>query len=386
MDSRKARVIAYYLPQFHPIPENDKWWGKGFTEWTNVGKAKPLFRGHYQPRVPADLGYYDLRLLEIREAQAQMARDAGVEGFCYWHYWFSHDKQLLDRVFKEVLHSGKPDFPFCLGWANHSWTNKSWEVGTRKVKEQTLMEMVYNEDEYTKHFYDVLPAFKDKRYIKVDGKPLFVVWDPLGIPDSKRFISIWQDLALKNGLSGVYFVGAIQNIDVDDKMTSIFRKKYNTAARHYRSVLEHGFNAVNSKGYERAEYLSRNMIDMIIRTMLSRLFKFYPISKCSQKKINKRIFVEEDKWENVFPSIMPGWDRSPRSGKRAIIHTDATPTVFKRHVQDALQMIEQKKDDHKILFLWSWNEWAEGCYMEPDLKYGSGFLDALSEVINCKNL
>ena len=117
----KARVIALYLPQFHPIPENDKYWGKGFTEWTNVGKAKPLFKGHYQPRVPADLGYYDLRMPEVREAQAGLAREAGIEGFCYWHYWFGNGRMLLERPFQEVLDSGKPEFPFCLGWANHSW-------------------------------------------------------------------------------------------------------------------------------------------------------------------------------------------------------------------------------------------------------------------------
>ena len=123
---KKARVIAFYLPQFHPIKENDEWWGKGFTEWTNVGKAKPLFKGHYQPRVPADLGYYDLRMPEVREAQADMAREAGIEGFMYWHYWFGNGKQILERPFNEVLSSGKPDFPFCLGWANHSWTRRTW--------------------------------------------------------------------------------------------------------------------------------------------------------------------------------------------------------------------------------------------------------------------
>ena len=126
--NRKARVIAFYLPQFHPIPENDEWWGKDFTEWTNVGRAKPLFSGHYQPRVPADLGYYDLRLPEIREQQANMAREAGVEGFCYWHYWFGIGKRLLECPFNEVLASGCPYFPFCLGWANISWTKRNWNM------------------------------------------------------------------------------------------------------------------------------------------------------------------------------------------------------------------------------------------------------------------
>lgn len=380
----RARVIAYYLPQFHPIPENDEWWGKGFTEWTNVGKAKPLFKGHYQPRVPADLGYYDLRLPEVREAQADMAREAGVEGFCYWHYWFSHDKRLLGRVFDEVLQSGRPDFPFCLGWANHSWTNKSWEAGTRKVKEQTLMEMVYNKDEYIKHFYDVLPAFKDKRYMQVDGKPIFVVWDPLAFPDTSEFIELWQKLALENGLRGIYFIGAKQNIDLQDKKSNgflIFKKNKHTAARHYNAVIDAGFDAVNSKGYERAEYICRTPFDIIFRTIASRCFKLFPISKCDQADINANVFVEEDKWENVYPSIMPGWDRSPRSGKKARIHANATPEVFKKHIQDALKIIEHKKDEHKILFLWSWNEWAEGSYVEPDLKYGHGFLDALHDTI-----
>ena len=133
--NKKARVIAYYLPQYHPIPENDKWWGKGFTEWRNVAKAKPLFRGHDQPRVPADLGYYDLRMTEVREEQARLAQDVGIEGFCYWHYWFGGGRELLERPFLEVLRSGKPDFRFCLGWANHSGTIKTWTVGQKFVKD-----------------------------------------------------------------------------------------------------------------------------------------------------------------------------------------------------------------------------------------------------------
>ena len=182
----KVRLIALYLPQYHPIPENDKWWGKGFTEWTNVGKAKPLFRGHYQPRVPADLGYYDLRVPETRQAQADMAKNYGIEGFCYWRYWFGNGKQLLERPFNEVLSSGEPHFPFCLGWANHTWMEKLWTVG---LKNKTLINQTYpGVADYTAHFYSVLPAFEDKRYIAVDGKPFFLIFNPFDSPEIKVFI------------------------------------------------------------------------------------------------------------------------------------------------------------------------------------------------------
>jgi hypothetical protein len=200
----KPRIIAFYLPQFHPIPENDEWWGKGFTEWTNVGKAKPLFPGHYQPRVPADLGYYDLRVPEIREAQALMARDAGIEGFCYWHYWFGNGKQLLERPFNEVLQSGKPDFPFCLAWANEDWKGFDHGLTNRNM----LIEQLYpGIDDYIEHFYSVLPAFKDKRYIRVNDKPLFMIYKPLVNHHVPIFIETWRRLAKENGVSDIYFVG-----------------------------------------------------------------------------------------------------------------------------------------------------------------------------------
>ncbi|MSL46583.1 lipopolysaccharide biosynthesis protein, partial [Escherichia coli] len=237
----KARVIAFYLPQFHPTPENDKWWGKGFTEWTNVGKAKPLFKGHYQPRVPADLGYYDLRMPEIREAQAEMAREAGIEGFCYWHYWFGNGRQILESPFNEVLTSGKPDFPFCLGWANESWTNKSWEAGTHKVKETILLEQIYNKTDHEKHFMALLSAFRDKRYITVDGKPLFLIFKPLNIPDVTSFITLWQNMAKENGLKGIYFVGIRQNMDSFSNIISDFRNKnnlINSGREKYKEILD----------------------------------------------------------------------------------------------------------------------------------------------------
>lgn len=381
----KARVIAFYLPQFHPIPENDKWWGKGFTEWTNVGKAKPLFRGHYQPRVPADLGYYDLRLPEIREAQAEMARNSGVEGFCYWHYWFKYGKQLLERPFQEVLNSGRPDFPFCIGWANESWTNKSWEEGTRKTKLSVLMEQHYDKQDYIKHFYYLLPAFKDHRYIRVDGKPLFVVFRPLELPNAKEFIDLWQKLAYENGLPGIHFVGIKQNFDTRNKtVLEILHKKSNPSIE-YQKVLDAGFDAVNSRGNDRAEAFSISPFMWVKRYLLIRLLRRYPIFKIKQKKANKWLYVLEDKAENVYPTLLPNWDRSARSGKKARIYVESTPDVFRKQLKEALSLIESKEDQHKILFLMSWNEWAEGNYVEPDLKYGHGFLNVIKECVLDEN-
>lgn len=212
----KARVIAFYLPQFHPIPENDRWWMKGFTEWTNVGKARPLFPGHYQPKVPADLGYYDLRVPETRKAQADMAKEYGIEGFCYWHYWFGNGKRLLERPFNEVLSSDEPDFPFCLAWANESWRGFYHGI---KSKDTLINQLYPGEQDYIAHFHEVLPAFKDHRYITVDEKPLFMVYHPLDHPEMKEFIELWRTLAVQNGLKGVYFIGQTYHLKEEKRET-----------------------------------------------------------------------------------------------------------------------------------------------------------------------
>ena len=362
----KARVIAFYLPQFHPIKENDEWWGKGFTEWTNVGKAKPLFKGHYQPRVPADLGYYDLRMPEVREAQADMAREAGIEGFMYWHYWFGNGKQILERPFNEVLSSGKPDFPFCLGWANHSWTRRTWNSDAQKHKNLDLMIQEYPGDEdIVQHFDNVLPAFKDKRYIAVDGKPMFLIYDPEALPDAKHFINIWQNLAKKNGLSGIHFVG-LQNASVN----------------RYQKIFDLGFDALAPSNLWHAEEQCKGRWSKLLQHKLRQVFPNYtPLDKYKYSDIISNFYTSYDYREDVYPSIIPNWDRSPRGGRRAVIYTDSTPALFEEHIKTALEIISKKQDEHKILFLRSWNEWAEGNYVEPDLKFGHGYLDALKESI-----
>ena len=216
-NTKKARVIALYLPQYHPVAENDKYWGKGFTEWTNVAKAKPLFKGHYQPRIPADLGFYDLRLPQVRKEQAELAKEAGIEGFCYWHYWFGNGKEVLQMPFDEVVKSGEPDFPFCLGWALHDWTTKTWEKGSSIAKDTMIFKQEFpGEEDDIKHFYRLLDAFKDKRYIKVDGKLLFSILVPRAMPEPKRFMDLWNRLAKENGLPGFHFVGDI-NVPVIDQ-------------------------------------------------------------------------------------------------------------------------------------------------------------------------
>lgn len=379
----KARVIAYYLPQFHPIPENDKFWGKGFTEWTNVAKAKPLFKGHYQPRIPADLGFYDLRLPEVREQQAQMAREAGIEGFCYWHYWLGNGKRLLQRPFNEVLQSGKPDFPFCLAWANHSWKTTTWENGG---KDRMIVEQRYlGEEDYTMHFQEVLPAFRDKRYITIEGKPLFAVFDPYNFRDVSNFIKIWQRLAKENGLKGIYFIAMSNSTSTLQRNANGTLKRVapnlQSSERVYNDLLNLGFDGVNSFGKSRAEMLYMGKYMRIVKKLLHQYLPLLPTHCINYEKIAQHFFAPEDNWQNVYPSIFPQWDRTPRAGNSEGVYINATPTNFKKHIQDALNVIKNKDVEHQILFLRSWNEWGEGNYVEPDLKYGHGFLDAIKETI-----
>ena len=385
----KARVIAYYLPQFHPIPENDAVWGPGFTEWTNVAKAKPLFKGHYQPRIPADLGFYDLRLPEVREQQAQMARKAGVEGFCYWHYWMGHGRQLLQRPFEEVLASGKPDYPFCLAWANHDWTTKTWNRGKSIVRTADSVYIAKQEypgdEDYIRHFNYVLPAFRDHRYITVDGKPIFLIFDPYHFTDVTHFMELWRKLAAENGLAGIYFVAIGNSTSTvhrrDDGTIERVMPNLESSAEVYNNFLALGFDGVNSFGKSRAEMIYSGKYQRLVRVLINKMLPVTPTSKLDYPKVIRHFFSPEDSWENVFPTIMPQWDRAPRSNIADGIYVNATPEHFRTHIEDALKVIENKRHDHKILFLRSWNEWGEGNYVEPDLKYGTGFLDSLKQTL-----
>lgn len=361
---KKARVIAMYLPQYHPIPLNDEWWGPGFTEWTNVASAKPLFRGHYQPKIPADLGFYDLRLPEIREAQAQLAKEAGIEGFMYWHYWFGKGKRLLERPFDEVLKSGKPDYPFCLGWANHSWTKKTW-TAKNKIGDTSVVEQTYVEEEYVDHFYDVLPAFKDPRYITVDEKPFFLIYNVLSMPDPKRFMDIWQELAKKNGLKGIHFVGNIMG---------------HIAEIRRNEVINSGVDATVMNNLFTAETECDGKALLYWKKFKTRVLGIGP-ERYDYKRILRHLHTDYDKQENIYPCIIPQLDRTPRAGKEAVILCNSTPELFGKYVKETIDIIEHKVYEHRIIIINAWNEWGEGNYLEPDQKYGKAYLNVLQNIL-----
>lgn len=369
MTNKKARVIAIYLPQYHPIKENDEVWGKGFTEWTNVAQARPLFKGHYQPHIPADFGFYDLRMPEVREMQAEYARKAGIEGFAYYQYYFGEGKMLLERPFEEVLKSGHPDYPFCLYWANHSWQTKSWKPGmSRKVGSTMIMEQKYGgEGQYTEHFMYNLPAFKDPRYIKVDGKPLFIIWDPFAAPEQIAImIQTWQKLAVENGLSGIHFManeGETHTIDEFKKL---------------------GFDSVHESHHQLAINGSKDWT--IWHRIRNRVLKVFDVSlylnKADFGKNHPLLVTDEVERQDVYPTLCAGFDRSPRSGKKAEMFYNFTPDTWRTHIKNVLNHIRHKDSDHNIVMLKSWNEWGESNHMEPDLKYGTAMLDVLEEELN----
>ena len=359
--TQKAQVIAFYLPQFHPTPENDQWWGKGFTEWTNVGKAKPLFRGHYQPKIPADLGYYDLRMPEVREAQADLAREAGVTAFCYWHYWFGSGKQLLEKPLQEIVRFGKPDFPFCLAWANHSWERKDWNADTNHITKEILIQQEYpGVHDIDAHFFAMLPMFLDHRYYRVKGKLLFVLYLVRNIPYLRRFIERWQELATKNGLPGFYFVA--QGTSVDDLADPAYQlcDGVNLTLR---------MNAFGKKLFIRR---AKTLASMILRR---------PLHIVDYRKAMRTYSNQVMRQERVYPTILPNWDHSPRSGISAMIMHDSRPEYFQNHVREILELIQAKPEDDQLIFLKSWNEWAEGNYMEPDLRFGKGYIHALKAAL-----
>ncbi len=354
----KPRLIAFYLPQFYPTPENDEWWEPGFTEWTNVVRAKPLFKGHYQPKIPRDLGFYDLRVSETREKQADFARKAGIEGFCYWHYWFGNGKRLLSDVFREVVESGKPDFPFCLCWANHSWYKKTWDPNS---PDKLLIEQTYpGVDDFIAHFYEMLPAFKDKRYIRLNGKLLFGIYAPLDVKDFLLFKETWNELAKENGINGFHFFGFTFDID-----------KYNCILESgYDSVV---FDGILHKRFQRSNFQKKFFGILRRHTNLSEEMSYYAYSKRMQQLLRKD--------DCFIPCIVPNFDHSPRSANRGIIIPDSSPNKWYSFCKRVFEFYAYRGHEENLIFIKAWNEWGEGNYLEPDCKYGLGWIVSTREAL-----
>lgn len=352
----RARAIALYLPQYHPIPENNEWWGPGFTEWTNVAKARPLYRGHYQPHIPADLSFYDLRLAETRAAQAELAKAAGIEGFCYYHYWFA-GRQIIERPFNEVLASGEPDFPFCLCWANQTWSG-IWHGLTNRV----LIEQTYpGREDHIKHFNALLPAFTDPRYIRVDGKPLFMIFSPTDLPEPVKTTALWRELAIKAGLPGLYITASIGDPDWNPHL--------------------HGFDAsvITRLPQKRRAWVPWSSPYKKIRDKLLDIVGRPTIH--AYRKVIESMITRPEREITSYPCVIPNWDNSPRSGSKGMVLHGSTPELFQELFEKAIARIENERPEHRIVFIKSWNEWAEGNHLEPDRRDGKKYLEATRNVL-----
>ncbi len=346
-DKTTARALAFYLPQFHPIPENDEWWGKGFTEWSNVARAKPQFPGHYQPHLPGELGYYDLRVPEVREAQAELAREHGIHGFVYYHYWFN-GRRLLERPFDEVLRSGSPDFPFALCWANEEWT-RNWDALTGKV----LMYQEYSEEDDLAHIRWLATAFQDDRYIKVDGRPLMLVYRAEELVNPKRTFAIWREEAKKFGIPDLYLCyveshgpprGGPEAFGMD-------------ASVRFMPIQDEQVHAIAPVGSARGLHV----ID-------------YPATA------KNHLDRPRPEWKQ-FPSVMVSWDNTARRPSGATVYAGATPHAYEHWLRETVRSVADVPEEENFVFLLAWNEWAEGNHLEPDQQFGRAWLEATRSVM-----
>jgi lipopolysaccharide biosynthesis protein len=360
MAGDNKRIIAINLPQYHPIPENDKWWGKGFTEWTNVSKAKPIFKGHYQPHLPGDLGYYDLRLEEARIAQAEMARQYGIHGFCYYHYWFN-GKRLLHEPLDAILRTGRPDFPFMYCWANENW-NRRWDGN----EEEVLIKQEYSFQDDIAHIKFLCErVFSDRRYIRVNGKPFFAVYRPLLFPDIRKTVEIWRLEAAKYGID--LYLGYMQS----------FKSRF--------SPEENGFDVAID--FEPDFYTEVINLRPSVRDRLFEKIKSGSSAFINNRVVEYEIYADSRKKKpapayKLFPSITPMWDNTARRKTGAFILKDSTPELYESWLRAIIKKFHPFSSEENFVFINAWNEWAEGNHLEPDLKWGDQYLQATKRAID----
>jgi hypothetical protein len=380
--SNPLRPIAIYLPQFHPIPENDEWWGPGFTEWRNVVKARPRFKGHYQPHLPRDLGYYDLRLEETRIQQANLAKEYGIHGFCYYHYWFN-GRRILERPIEEVLSRGTPNFPFMLCWANENWT-RIWDGTERNV----LLKQEYDDTDAVNHAEYLMRFFLDPRYIKIDGRPVFAIYRDNEIPNVSRYLSIFRDVARTHGLE-LYLcrferhsgtrpetpqeLGFDAGIEFPPLSPSFSEFTQNFFAQP-RTYLNRQFRRAVTKGID---LLGANSPT----TKLKIPDAIYDYEQFVEFDLNRK-----DPLYTVFPGVSPGWDNTARRRDGgATIFRGSNPHSFQKWVMGKAQKFTPKSSEENLFFINAWNEWAEGNHLEPCEKFGLKTLEALRYGLSSKN-
>jgi hypothetical protein len=372
--SQALRLIAFYLPQFYPTPYNDEWWGKGFTEWTNVVQGRPHFKDHYQPHLPADLGFYDLRLPEAREAQAELAREYGVYGFCYYHYWFN-GKRILERPLDEVLASGRPALPFCVSWANESWT-RTWKGHQDKV----LMQQSYSPEDDLKHIRHLLPTLSDDRYIQVDGKPLLLVYRIELLPDPVATAEIWRREAEKWGLRGLFLVSLESNYV--HGITSPAAVGFDATVRFQPDYTVPAPVLIQSPARVGAVKAIKTHIPWLHRGVkrLKSQPQSVPDSLVDYAGLYRNWQNRPPRVERHFECVTPMWDNSARRYRGATIVTGSSPQLYEQWLREVVHSTVPGSDGQKTVFINAWNEWAEGCHLEPCQKWGRQYLEATRRV------
>lgn len=358
--SHKLRPLAVYLPQFHPVRENDEWWGMGFTEWTNVAKATPRFHGHYQPQLPSDLGFYDLRVAETRQAQADMARQYGIEGFCYYHYWFN-GRRILERPVEEILRSGQPDFPFCLCWANENWSRR-WDGSEQEV----LLRQEYSKQDDLDHIRVLAEYFADSRYIRVDGKPVFIVYRSELFPNIKETLNTWREEAQRLGIGELYLM----------RMES-FSRDVNPHELGFDAAVEFQPNWGHMPPSLFGSFARRVVRKLRIKESFYVKDAVYDYGHLTRNMMSKPP-VEYKR----FPGVMPAWDNSARRKQAATIITDSTPELYEAWLRDTVQKFTPYSLEENFVFINAWNEWAEGNHLEPCQRWGRKYLEATARALN----
>ena len=350
-----VRLIAFYLPQFHPIPENDQWWGKGFTEWTNVAQAKPLFEGHYQPHIPADLGFYDLRLPEARIAQAELAKKYGIHGFCYYYYWFA-GKRLLNRPLDDVLASQTPDFPFCICWANENWTRR-WDGQAHEI----LIAQEFSDEQNQAFAESIVPILQDRRYIRIDGKPLLLIYRADIFPNALHTTNQWREIFRNHNVGEVHLAVALTCF----------------------SGLLSGLTDPTQLGFDSAVQFAPHEIPAPETTPDEPTTPEFSGKFYDYKTTAVNAVATKNPKAKVFLSAMPSWDNTARRKTAAHAFLNSNPQDYEFWLRGAIEKTRQRySGDERIVFVNAWNEWAEGAHLEPDQKYGHSFLVATHQALH----